>query len=277
VTASIASGSLESSDEPARGATTVANDRLQRFYAQAWKGEGYSSDEALRLIKACDMIRREAESTATGQPWNVLDVGCGVGPLREWLPASGFRIHGIELSEEAARIARGRYDSCHVGDIGDDWPQAAASMDAVHAGAILEHVIDWHTPLNHANRVLRDGGLLVVSVPNLRYWKEVLRLVRGRLPLWMNLMSHLHAYTPQFLGNLLTIHGFQVLEIEADRLGIRWLPRQWRRPTRWFAGIGSTIIVAARLTRRVRVEDQKEAPHHPHHRPVGLRSIEVVG
>jgi SAM-dependent methyltransferase len=257
------------------GGNSVANERLQQFYSQAWKGEGYSSEETLRLAKACELVRREASARALGRPWEVLDVGCGVGPLREWLPAGAFRIHGIDLSAEAAEIARGHYDSCHAGDIEDDWPYAAASMDAVHAGAVLEHVIDWHTPLNHANRVLREGGLLVVSVPNLRYWKEILRLVRGRLPLWMSLMGHLHAYTPQFLGNLLTIHGFRVFDVEADRLGIRWLPRHWRRPTRWFAGFGASVILAARLTHRVRIEDQKDAHRYPHYRSVGLRSIEV--
>jgi 2-polyprenyl-3-methyl-5-hydroxy-6-metoxy-1,4-benzoquinol methylase len=254
----------------------MANERLQQFYAQAWKDEGYSSEESLRLEKACELVRREAQSQSLGRPFEVLDVGCGVGPLRTWLPADDFRLHGIDLSAEAAAIARGHYNTCHAGDVEDAWPFAAASMDVVHAGAVLEHVIDWHAPLNHANRVLRDGGLLVVSVPNLRYWKEIFRLVRGRLPLWMSLMGHLHAYTPQFLAKLLTIHGFRVFDVEADRLGIRWLPRHWRWPTRWFAGFGASVILAARLQRRVRVEDQKESHRYPHFRAVGLRSIEIA-
>lgn len=44
----------------------------------------------------------------------------------------------------------------------------------------MEHVPAWHARLSQANTALRDGGLLVVAIPNLRYWKALRRLLRGR-------------------------------------------------------------------------------------------------
>lgn len=254
----------------------MANDRLQQLYEKAWKGnDTYTDDEQIRLIKACEVMRADARRRTLGRRYEVLDVGCGVGPLRRWLPVEQFCIHGTDLSEEAAGLARRQYDTCRVADVEGEWPHPPASLDAVHAGAVLEHVIDWHAPLNHANRVLRDGGLLVVSVPNLRYWKEIKRLALGRLPHWMAVMEHLHAYTPKFLTQLLALHGFQVESLEADLLNFPLLPSRSRWLTRWLGGFGSVIIVSARLRQRVRAEHDSRAAEFPHHSPAPLHSIVV--
>ena len=63
--------------------------------------------------------------------------GCGVGPLRRSLGAEEFRITGLELSAEAAEAARANYDACEVCDVESPWPIGPASLDGVHAGAIL--------------------------------------------------------------------------------------------------------------------------------------------
>ena len=206
----------------------------------------------------------------------MLDIGCGVGPLRRWLAVSEFRIVGLDLSEEAVTEAARHYDICEVGDVEEPWAFEPESFDGVHAGAVMEHVLDWHRPLNEANRVLRDAGLLLVSVPNLRYWKEIRRLLRGRQPHWLRSMHHVHAYTRDFLCTLLSIHGFKVETVEADRVNLPGLPRRSRWLVRRFAGLGSVLIVEARLSRRVRVEDRSRSDEFTNHKPVELRSIEII-
>lgn len=236
--------------------------------------KGYEDRELVRLSKACDAIREHAR-TVTGRRCEVLDIGCGVGPLRPFLPREGFRIVGIDLSPELTAVARQNYDDAIILDVDTSWPFEDASFDVVHAGAIMEHVPDWHAPLNEANRVLQDGGLLVISVPNLRYWKEVRRLLMGRQPHWLTDMQHVHGYTPGFLKGLVELHGFDVGNIEADRLN---LPLPGGR-SRWLchslAGWGSAMILSARLNRRTKVEDCSRASEFPQHKPVALRSIEV--
>lgn len=254
----------------------MADERSKALYEKAWKGDAsYSAKEAIRLVKACELIRADARRQPSKRRYEVLDAGCGIGPLFRWLPAHAFSIQGLDISEEAAAIASRNYDVCRVGQVEEPWPWEGSSVDAVHAGAILEHVVDWHTPLNQANRVLRPGGLLVVSVPNLRYWKEVKRLVCGRLPQWMCVMQHLHAYTPRFLKQLVAIHGFRVESLEADRLGLPFLPDQSRWVTRGLANFGSVMILSARLQERIRVEDNCRAHQFAQHAPVGCRSVAV--
>ncbi len=249
----------------------------QQVYEQAWHADiPYDEKEVVRLIKACELIRRHADELEPPRRYNLLDVGCGVGPLRKWLPENEFNITGLELSEAAAVVARKNYDACEVADVETPWPVEPESFDGVHAGAIMEHVLDWHAPLNHANTALRDGGLIVVAVPNLRYWKEIRRLIRGRQPHWLTDMQHLHGYTPKFLKTLVSLHGFEVIGFEADRVNLPLMPRRNRWIERRFARIGSVLILSARLIRRVRVEDDSRTEQFDNHKPVAMRSIEIM-
>lgn len=249
----------------------------QHVYEQAWHADApYDRKEAIRLIKACESIRRHAGQLKLQRRYDLLDVGCGIGPLRKWLPADDFNITGLEISEAAAAEARKNYDSCHLADVEAPWPVEPEGFDGIHAGAILEHVPDWHAPLNHANTALRDGGLIVIAVPNLRYWKEIRRLIRGRQPHWLTDMQHLHGYTPKFLTTLVSLHGFEVRSLHADRVNLPLMPRRNRWLERRFAGIGSVLILSARLARRVRVEDDSRADQFGDHKPVALRSIEIM-
>lgn len=249
---------------------------MREYYDAAWHGENpYDDKEVVRLERAAALIREDADARRLSRPL-VLDIGCGIGPLRRWLPADRFEIAGLEWSEDAARVSRGHYDRCLVGSVEARWPFDDAVADAIHAGAILEHVFDWHAPLNEANRVLRDGSRLVVSVPNLRYWKEIKRLIRGKQPHWMSEMLHIHAYTPRFLQNLLILHGFAIDVVEADRVNFPLLPKNALWVKRRFAGFGSVLIVAAKKVRRVQVEDRSRAARYPKSKDVGMRSIEVL-
>lgn len=242
----------------------------------AWHADTpYDPREQIRIERAAELLAEHATACSSGRRYRLLDVGCGVGPMREWLPAERFEITGLEISEEAAGLARQRYDACLVTDVETDWPIEPGSFDGVHAGAVLEHVADWHAPLNQANRVLGDGGLLTVSVPNLRYWKEIRRLILGRQPHWTKDMAHLHTYTPRFLRELVSLHGFDVLSLEADRVNLPGLGRWERFGARRLAGVGSVLILSAKLARRTRIEDVSQAARWPGAREVGLRSVEV--
>jgi len=243
--------------------------------AEAWHADRpYDPVEAIRLERACAAIRRHADAVSPSRAYRLVDVGCGVGVLRQWLSRDRFHITGLDISAAAVAVARQQYDACEVADIERDWPLPPASADGVHAGAVQEHVLDWHAPLNQANRVLGDAGLLLISTPNLRYWKEIRRLIGNRQPHWLKDMTHVHGYTPRFLRELVSLHGFEVVDLEADRVNLPLLPR--RCGSRWLAGFGATLILSARLVRRCRVEDDSRAPQFPRWRSVGLRAIEVL-
>ncbi|HID22079.1 MAG TPA: class I SAM-dependent methyltransferase [Planctomycetaceae bacterium] len=86
-------------------------------------------------------------------------------------------------------------------DLVCDWtrlPVGKGTLDCVAAFEVLDHVADPEAALRETWRVLRDGGYLVLSVP-FCYGRH------DRHDFWR--------WTPEGLSRLLSVRGFEVLEI----------------------------------------------------------------
>lgn len=106
-----------------------------------------------------------------------LDLGCGLGGNLQLLDAHCKRWHGIDPSAEAVQWCRERWcgdeesDAVVVGDA-TDLDLANDSFDLVLCLDVLEHLDDV-AAVTEIHRVLRPGGLLVVTVPAHSYlWNE---------------------------------------------------------------------------------------------------------
>lgn len=95
----------------------------------------------------------------------ILDLGCGTGGVLQHLGVFG-RALGLDPAPEAAQYCRRRDVPMVVGS-GMELPFADASFDAVLALDVIEHVPDDVALLREARRILRPGGVLVVTVPAL--------------------------------------------------------------------------------------------------------------
>jgi SAM-dependent methyltransferase len=97
----------------------------------------------------------------------VLDIACGEGyGSAALLRAGATRVTGIDVSEDACRHARRKYGiEARVGNA-EAIPFPSASVDAVVSFETIEHVPDAARFLDECQRVLRPGGILVLSTPN---------------------------------------------------------------------------------------------------------------
>lgn len=94
----------------------------------------------------------------------VLDVGCGSGVMLRRLERYGS-VTGIESEEEAVRVARTRgVDAVQLAEA-PPLPFGDASFDLVTALDVLEHIDDDVEMLRETSRVLRPGGMVLLSVP----------------------------------------------------------------------------------------------------------------
>jgi len=157
----------------------------------------------------------------------IVDLGCGDG---SWLD----RIAPRYRTAIGVDINRAPIDERPSGP--DDWQFIHADLDAalpfddgvadaVRANQVIEHVREPAALLTEARRILRPGGLLVVTTPNVRYVSHLIRLiVLGRGPMtsahepgashaWDD--GHCHYFTPGDLRRIARSSGFESIGMAA--------------------------------------------------------------
>src|SRR6476659_3085631 len=97
----------------------------------------------------------------------ILDAGCGSGPLVEALRAKGAIVSGFDLSPAMVELARQRLGEdadVRVADLRAPLPYPDDRFDLVVASLALHYVEDWASALAEVRRVLKPGGRLTVSI-----------------------------------------------------------------------------------------------------------------
>ena len=118
---------------------------------------------------------------------SILDLGCSNGALGAALRTRNrATVVGVELLEEYAARARPRLDRVIVADVESflrDEAPPEAPFDCVVCADVLEHLVDPWDALRRATQLVRPGGTVVVSLPNVGRITALLRvLVGGRWP-----------------------------------------------------------------------------------------------
>jgi SAM-dependent methyltransferase len=119
-----------------------------------------------RLVRARQQLALELLGRGPGR---VIDVGMGGGRLSQQLHGRGWTVTGTDASEAMVALARRRLPelagSFRQGRI-EALPFETESFDAVVALGVLEYAGDSGAALRELARVLRPGGVAVVSWPS---------------------------------------------------------------------------------------------------------------
>jgi 2-polyprenyl-3-methyl-5-hydroxy-6-metoxy-1,4-benzoquinol methylase len=108
---------------------------------------------------------------------DVLDVGCGYATTSQYL--EGNRVTGIESSAEAAAVARTRIDRVVQRDLQEIDP-GLGQFDVIIFADVLEHLAWPIDVLTRYLALLKPGGTVIVSLPNVGLWSVRLQHLFGR-------------------------------------------------------------------------------------------------
>lgn len=192
-------------------------DSTRRAWADIWDGATVEAElEAVRYPRSLATIDRYSVFL----PHNdlILEAGSGLGAVVLLLRERGFRVVGLDYAENALHTSRA-YDPTLpllAGDV-HTLPFRDGSLGGYLSFGVLEHFEDGMTPaLTEAYRVLRPGGVLVLTIP---YPNIVNRLVMWRRQLrgtsTLNDENFYEStYTRDQLSDAVTGVGFSVRCIE---------------------------------------------------------------
>jgi 2-polyprenyl-3-methyl-5-hydroxy-6-metoxy-1,4-benzoquinol methylase len=172
-----------------------------------------------------------------------LDLGAGDGAFAQ-------RLHALGYDAVACDIDAGLYKASEIpfraGNINDGIPFDDASIDLVVFIEVLEHLKNPWKAIEEMHRVLRPGGYLVLSTPNVGNLRQRLHsLLHGHFygfghPVIRSPLEHIHPFSLAELVMMMNENGFEDTTFLFDR------PFRLKRylPTNRFTGL--TTIVKAR-------------------------------
>jgi len=168
-----------------------ASRELTAFYTArtAWRSPG---EERMRFRKAARLACVPTDAA-------VLDIGARDGGLRGFLPP-GVKYQGIDIAPEFAG------PDVLIQDISNGIPFPDGAYDFVFCIEVLEHVPNPYGTLGEIHRVLKPGGVLVLSVPNPYHLKEIIWNVL-RIP---DRQGHIYGWTRQTMTKLGEMNGFRL-------------------------------------------------------------------
>lgn len=147
---------------------------------------------------------------------SILEIGCGTGATGALALKAGKagRYVGIELFEAAAREARKTLSDVLGGDVERmALPFAPASFDALILSEVLEHLVDPWALMGRLAPLIRPGGMVLASSPNVAHWRVIRELLRGRFELADQGVfdrTHMRWFTPASFRAMFEGAGFRV-------------------------------------------------------------------
>ena len=153
-------------------------------------------------------------------PKTLLDLGCGTGDFIAFMKDNGWQVTGLDVSSEGATLATDKGLTIFDLDIKEfiaTHREYLSSFAVVSLLNVLEHVPNPAETVNIAKKLLVDGGMIVIRVPN--DFSELQLLAQKNLqkePWWITIPDHLNYFDFKSLSSLLEQVGFEIIYSQGD-------------------------------------------------------------
>ncbi len=243
---------------PGFGRNPTGPGGLHAFYEDPGTTVSSGPDRAQRQARMLAAVLAERSG-----PQRIVDVGCGEGTATHLVKRLDPQntVIGVDWSAMALVQARARGLLVIQGGIdASGLPLADAGADVVIMSELIEHLVDTDAAVEEARRILRPGGILLLSTPNLAAWFNRGLLGLGIQPVFSEVslrgiygrpghqvVGHLRLFTRRALVEFLTARGFSCEQVlGAPYHDVPRLLRPLDRSLCRWPSVASILLVQAR-------------------------------
>jgi SAM-dependent methyltransferase len=200
---------------------------------------------------------RRATLTQYKESGTLLDLGCSSGSFLQFMRGESWKLYGIEMSAEAARIAEERSGARVFTGTVLDASFPAGYFDLITCFDVFEHLYEPRLVMGKVAQWLRPGGIVYVLVPNI---ESAEARIFGSYWHGLEMPRHLFHYTPESLRRLAESSGLATVSLETHRnpavgtslryvwddlfaaIGIARTPVAYRSEPGWFWRTGRKLV-----------------------------------
>ncbi len=148
----------------------------------------------------------------------ILEIGCGEGLFGAQFAAEGKEMWGIESESAAAARATAHLTRVVCGDVLEKLSELPKRyFDVIVCNDVLEHVIDPYSVVALLQEFLVLDGVIVASLPNVRYlpvlWNLVVKKVWDYTDQGVLDRTHLRFFTEKNIRDLFAHAGYEVVTL----------------------------------------------------------------
>lgn len=176
----------------------------------------------------------------------VIDLGCGDGGILKYIGKQfpDTQLYGADLSKTGVALAKkNKGVKAKVVDFDQKLPYKSNFFNFILNQEVIEHLQDPDSFMEEMYRVLKPGGSLILTTPNLLAWFQRALCVIGIVPTFHEVskrnrqfglgplkkvitntqpVGHIHVFTPAALTDMLTTYGFEVVKVAGARVPHRF-------------------------------------------------------
>jgi len=152
-------------------------------------------------------IRKVLHLLKNRNPGLCVDLGYCRGSFADYLLAQGWRCIGIDI------VRRITYETgiyTIQSDLFGDFPILDNSVDLITAGELIEHMTDETIFLQECWRVLKPGGWLALTTPNMSFLLNRVLVPLGKMPMFVYAPYHYRIFNLAALRRVLQESGFNI-------------------------------------------------------------------
>lgn len=170
----------------------------------------YNEDGTQKTVVENYTNRIEDIETFLNKRGSLLELGSARGGFLSKMKSRGWKVFGVEISEDAAQIANDNDIPTFTGTL-EQW-ETDQKFDAVCMYQTLEHVPNPREIIEKSFDLLNPGGVFIAEIPNIQC--SEMKISKERRHLSYDLPRHLNHFSPDFLKKALEKAGFEVIDID---------------------------------------------------------------